>query len=176
MPPPQPPYPDIEALVLATHRESARIAFRIVRNHADAEDATQSAYVNVLLRWPEVGGFATAARQRAYLHKAVRNEALQILRRRRRRKECFELDESGDSRIPEHVDELVRARKDLEPTLTAIDQLPAACRKVVKLRLDNYGYGEIAAMLDISVSTVRSHVSNARKHLSRVVPGDQEGE
>ncbi len=51
MPPPQPPYPDIEALVLATHRESGSIAFRIVRNHADAEDAMQSAYVNVMLRW-----------------------------------------------------------------------------------------------------------------------------
>ncbi len=176
MPPPQAPYPDIEALVLATHRESGSIAFRIVRNHADAEDAMQSAYVNVMLRWPEVGGFATAAKQRAYLHKAVRNEALQILRKRRRRKEYFDQDESGDPRIPEHLDELARERKDLGQALTAIDELPAACRKVVKLRLDNYGSGEIAAMLGISVSTVRSHISNARKHLRRAMPGDWEGE
>ena len=31
-------------------------------------------------------------------------------------------------------------------------------------------------MLDISVSTVRSHISDARKHLRQVMPGDWEGE
>jgi RNA polymerase sigma-70 factor, ECF subfamily len=172
MPPPQPPYRDIEALILATHRQSGLIAFRIVRNHADAEDAVQNAYVKVLLRWPTVSCLPTAARQRAYLGKAVRNEALQILRKRRRRKEKFDLDESGDPRIPEHLNELMRARKDLRRVLKAIDELPATCRKVVKLRMANHGYAEIAAMLDISVSTVRTHVSNARKQLRPVMLGD----
>jgi DNA-directed RNA polymerase specialized sigma24 family protein len=36
----------------------------------------------------------------------------------------------------------------------------------------NHGYAEIAAMLDISVSTVRTHVSNARKQLRPVMLGD----
>jgi RNA polymerase sigma factor (sigma-70 family) len=172
----QPPYLDIEALIHATYRESASAAFRIVRNHADAEDAVQSACIKVLLMWPKVSGFPTAARQRAYLHSAVRNEALQILRKRRRRKECYDLGESGDPRIPEHLAELARARNDLRIALKAIDDMPTARRKVVKLRMAHHGYGEIAAKLDISVSTVRSHISDARKHLRRVMPGDWEGE
>jgi len=163
MPPPQPPYRDIEELVRATHRDAIAIAFRIARNDADMQDAMQSACVKVWLRWPEVGGFSTAARQRAYLHKTVRNEALLILRGRRRRKESFDLDESGDPLIPDHLGELLRTRRDLEPAFKAIDELPAACRRVVKLRMDGRGYDEIAAMLDISVSTVRSHMSYARK-------------
>ena len=174
---PQPPYHDIDALINATHRESASVAFRIVRNHADAEDAIQSACIKVLLMWPKVGGFPTAGKQRAYLQSTVRNEALQILRKRRRRKECYELGESGDPRVPEHLAELARARKDLRLALEVIDEMPAARRKVVELRIYNdYGYGEIAAMLDISVSTVRSHISDARKHLRRAMPGDWEGE
>jgi len=176
MSPPQPPYHDIEALIHATHRESAGAAFRIVRNHADAEDAIQSACIKVLLMWPKVSGFPTASKQRAYLHSTVRNEALQILRKRQRRKECYDLGESGDPRIPEHLAELARARKDLRLALKVIDEMPAARRKVVKLRMANYGYGEIAAMLDISVSTARSHISDARKHLRQVMPGDWEGE
>jgi RNA polymerase sigma factor (sigma-70 family) len=176
MPPPQPPYRDIEELVRVTHREAGAIAFRIVRNDADAQDATQSAYVKVWLKWPEVGGFATAAKQRAYLHTTVRNEALLTLRRRRRRKESFDLDESGDPRIPDHLGELLRTRRDLEPALKVIDELPAACRRVVKLRMDNRGYDEIATMLDISVSTVRSHMSNARKRVRQVMPRDWKGE
>jgi len=136
----------------------------------------QSACIKVLLMWPKVSGFPTAGKQRAYLHSAVRNEALQILRKRRRRKECYDLGESGDPRIPEHLAELARARKDLRLALKLIDEMPTARREVVKLRIANYGYGEIAAMLDISVSTVRSHISDARKHLRRVMPGDWEGE
>jgi len=136
----------------------------------------QSACIKVLLMWPKVSGFPTAGKQRAYLHSAVRNEALQILRKRRRRKECYDLGESGDPRIPEHLAELARARKDLRLALKLIDEMPTARRGVVKLRIANYGYGEIAAMLDISVSTVRSHISDARKHLRRVMPGDWEGE
>jgi RNA polymerase sigma factor (sigma-70 family) len=176
MPSPQPPYCDIEELVRATHREAGVIAFRIVRNDADAQDATQSAYVKVLFKWSEVGSFSTAAKQRAYLRKTVRNEALLILRGRQRRKESFDFDESGDPRIPEHLGKLLQARNDLRPVLTAIDGLPATCRKVLKLRMAHYGYAEIAAMLGISVSTVRSHISNARKRLRQVMPRDWEGD
>jgi RNA polymerase sigma-70 factor, ECF subfamily len=176
MSPAQPPYHDIEALIHATYRECASAAFRILRNHDDAEDATQSACMKVLLMWPKVGSFPTAGKQRAYLHSTVRNEALQILRKRQRRKECYDLGESGDARIPEQLAELARARKDLRLALKVIDEMPVARRKVVELRIASYGYGEIAAMLDISVSTVRSHISNARKHLRQVIPGDWEGE
>jgi len=47
--------------------------------------------------------------------------------------------------------------------------------RVVALRAAGYEYGEIAASLGVSVSTVRSHISNARKQLSRTVARDWEG-
>jgi DNA-directed RNA polymerase specialized sigma24 family protein len=44
----------------------------------------------------------------------------------------------------------------------------------VALFAAGYEYREIAEMLDITVSTVRSHVSCARKELSRMVPDEGE--
>jgi RNA polymerase sigma-70 factor (ECF subfamily) len=173
---PQPPYDDIEALINATHRECGGVAYRIVRNYADAEDAVQSACIKVLEMWPKLNGFPSAGRQRAYLLRAVRNEALQILRRQKRRKEHYDLGESGDPGIPERLAELAREIKALRLALKVIDGMPAARRRVVMLWLNNHEYGEIAAMLDISVSTVRSHISNARKDLRRAMLGDWKGE
>lgn len=136
----------------------------------------QNGCIKVLLMWQKVSGFPTAGKQRAYLLSTVRNEALQILRKRRRRKEYYDLGEPGDPRIPEHLAELGRTRKNLGLALKVIDEMPTARRRVVILWMHNRGYGEIAAMLGISVSTVRSHISNARKHLRQVMPGDWEGE
>lgn len=175
MPSAQPPYHDVEALIRATHRECGRAAFGIVRNYADAEDAIQSACIKVLEMWPKVGGFPTAGRQRAYLLRAVRNEALQVLRKRARHKE-HRLDESDDPGIPERLADLARDTKALRIALKVIDEMPAARQRVVNYWLANHGYGEIAALLDISVSTVRSHIGNARKDLRRAIPGDWEGE
>jgi len=172
---PQPPYDDIEALISAAHHQCGGVAYRIVRNYADAEDAVQSACIKVLEKWPEVNGFSTAGRQRAYLLRAVRNEALQILRKRKRWKEQ-DLGESGDPGIPERLAELARDAKALRIALKVIDEMPAVRQRVVKLWLNNRGYGEIAALQNISVSTARSHISNARKHLRRAMPGDWEGE
>lgn len=146
MSPPQPPYRDIEALIRATHRECGGVAFGIVRNYADAEDAVQSACIKVLEMWPKVNGFSTAGRQRAYLLRAVRNEALQILRRQKRRKEHHDLGESGDPGIPDRLAGLAREIKPLRIALKVIDGMPAARRRVVILWLENRGYGEIAAV------------------------------
>ena len=53
--------------------------------------------------------------------------------------------------------------------------LPEARKVVVGLYAAGYEYGEIAEMLGVHVSTVRSHMSNARKYLRRVLPGAGEG-
>jgi DNA-directed RNA polymerase specialized sigma24 family protein len=46
----------------------------------------------------------------------------------------------------------------------------------VMLYAAGYEYEEIKAELDIDTSTVRSHISNARKQLSRTVPRSWKGE
>jgi RNA polymerase sigma-70 factor, ECF subfamily len=173
--PQEEPHPDIESLVHATHDESVRAASRILRNHADTEDAVQTAYVRVMLNWAFVGSMPTAEMQCAYLRTVVRNEALQVIRRRYRRREDLGLDRAERPRIAVNLEEQAQAREDLRLVWQAISKLPEGRQEVVIWYATGYEYREIAAMLGIGVTTVRSHISNARKQLRQAMPGDGEG-
>jgi RNA polymerase sigma-70 factor (ECF subfamily) len=65
------------------------------------------------------------------------------------------------------------AAEHLRRVWRAIGELPDGNREVVVLFAAGYEYEEIAAMLDVAVSTVRSHISSARRRLPR--PGWEEG-
>jgi RNA polymerase sigma factor (sigma-70 family) len=170
------PYRDIASGVRATHDEAARTAFRILRDHADTEDAVQSAYVRVMLNWAYVASLATAADQRAYLLKIVKNEARQILRRRSRRREDLGAGAAENPAIAERLAEHVQAREQMRSVCRVIRAMPPVRRDVVLLYLEGYEYEEIAAMRGVSAGTVRSHISNARKQLRQEMPGAWEGE
>lgn len=162
------PYGDIESLIRATHAELGRVAFRSLGNHADAEDAVQSACIKVLRCWAKVGSFTTAAQQRAYLVTTVTNEALQIRRQNHRVRESLAAQEAEPGWMPEFSGGHGQAAGEhLRCVWKAISALPDENREVVLLFAAGYEYREIAEMLDIAVSTVRSHISSARKRLPR---------
>jgi RNA polymerase sigma-70 factor, ECF subfamily len=171
------PYRDIESLIRATHVELGRVAFRSLGNQADAEDAVQLACIKVLRCWAKVAGFATVAQQRAYLVTTVANETLQMRRQSYRRREVLAAEDAEPGWIPEfpggHGD---AASEHLRRVWQAISKLPDENREVVLLFAAGYEYREIAEMLDIAVSTVRSHISSARKRLPRATPPDREEE
>lgn len=169
------PYRDIESLIRATHPELGRVAFRCLGNKPDAEDAVQSACIKVLRCWDKVSNFATASQQRAYLMTTVTNEALQMLRRPHRRREVLAAEHAEVGWTPEFPGGRREAAADhLRRVWQAISQLPDENREVVVLFAAGYEYTEIAEMLDIAVSTVRSHVSSARRRLPRRAQPDQE--
>jgi RNA polymerase sigma-70 factor (ECF subfamily) len=160
------------------HAEAGRVAFRSLGNQADAEDAVQSACIKVLRSWAKVAGFATAAQQRAYLVTTVTNETLQIRRQARRRREVLAADDTGTEPgwVPEFPGGRAQAAAEhLRRVWQAISELPDQNREVVALFAAGYEYSEIAEMLDITVSAVRSHVSTARRRLPRAASPDQEG-
>jgi RNA polymerase sigma-70 factor (ECF subfamily) len=185
MKPPGPPVPqdgpycDIESLIRATHAELGGVAFRCLGNKADAEDAVQTACIKVMRCWAKVRGFATPEQQRAYLVTTVTNEALQIRRRAYRRREVLFAEDAGADpgwmpAFPggdgQPSDELLRR------LWRALSELPDENREVLLLFAAGYEYSEIAEMLDIKTSTVRSHVCSARRRLRRVAPpGWEEG-
>lgn len=169
------PYPDIEALIRATHAELGRVAFRCLGNLADAEDAVQSACIKVLLCWTKIAGFATAAQQRAYLVTTVTNETLQMRRQLHRRREVLAAEDTERGWMPEFPGGHGQtAAEHLRRVWQAISKLPDENREVVLLFAAGYEYSEIAEMLDIAVSTVRSHICSARRRLPGAAPRDWE--
>jgi RNA polymerase sigma factor (sigma-70 family) len=172
---PQEPYGDAEALIRSVHADLARAAYGLLGHHADAEDAVQSGCFRLMSAWHRVGRLGTAPEQCAYLMRMVLNEAFQILRSPHRRWEDLDADPADlAGRGPSFEDE-IQAKQDLRLTWKAIGELPGMQRDVVLLWAAGWEYPEIATRLGIKVSTVRSHISDARKRLSRTVPRDWEG-
>jgi RNA polymerase sigma factor (sigma-70 family) len=178
--PGQDPYGDIESLIRALHDELGGVAFRYLGHHDDAKEAVQEGLIKASRCWPKIAGFTTAGRQRAYLVRIVINEALQIRRRAHRKWELLTADgtppsETGPGWIPElpggHG---YTAKEHLLRVCQAIGELPDGNREVVALFAAGYEYQEISEMLDVAVSTVRSHVHLGRKRLPKPVPDDGE--
>ena len=172
---PQAPYGDAESLFRAAHNELMRTAYALLENHADTEDAAQDSFFNLVRAWPRVRCMPTRDEQRAYLFKIMINEALLILRYPHRRWERLGVDTAEDQARRESLDDQIQARADLRLVWKAVSELSEMRRNVVALRAAGYEYAEIAASLDVSISTVRSHISQARKQLSRTVARDWEG-
>jgi RNA polymerase sigma factor (sigma-70 family) len=124
-----------------------------------------------------VAAFSSAAQQRAYMVTTVVNETLQISRQPHRRREVLAMEDAEYGWTPDFPGSHGQtAREHLRAVWQAMSELPDENREVVLLFSAGYEYREIAEMLDITVSTVRSHVSSARKRLPRATPpGREEG-
>jgi RNA polymerase sigma factor (sigma-70 family) len=153
---------------LEPHRALAlRVAYRITRNAADAEDAVQDAFVKA---WRASGTFRTGAPIRPWLLTIVANEA----RNRRRstgRRARNELRATPET-LPQSPEEAV---VDAE-VLAALDELPDDQRIVLAYRhLFSFTEEETAAALGIPVGTVKSRSARAlarlRKAAALVVVG-----
>ena len=163
---------DIDQLVREIGVPLFRVAFRILDSGADAEDAVQNAWVR---GWRRVASLRTWNEQRAFMIRVVVNEARQLIRRRYRKQECLGVEGEERAHTSEDIEQRMEAKEKLRLAWQAIDRLPEGCREVMALHTAGYEYGEVAEMLGIHVSTVRSHISNARKHLRQVPPGVWEG-
>ena len=171
----QEPYADPASLVRSVIADLARAAYGLLGHHADAEDAVQNGCYKLIVAWPRVEGLATPGEQRAYLIKIVVNEALQILRDPRRQREQLGADVAGLPSMQPSFEDEIQAKEDLRLVWKAVSDMPGMRRAVVLLRAAGYEYPDIAARLGVKVSTVRSHISDARKQLSRTLPRGWEG-
>lgn len=161
-----------EAMMRRHNRAMFRTALGILRDHAEAEDALQEAYLQA---YRTIGSYRGEARLSTWLARVVANEALMRLRKRSRRSEILPLHAGADiSEITEITDgsmdkqpENVARRAELRKMLEArIEALPGAYRAVFMLRaVEEYSVEETAAILQIPEATVRSRLSRAKSLL-----------
>jgi len=136
------------------------------------EDAAAESFARVLERWPRLGRLAPA-QMRQYVLATAKN----YVRRHARVSARYEpLDEVHELGRDDPDLEILADRMSLERAVrTVIDQQPARRRQVALLYfLHDDTYAEIAGYLDISESTVRSHVAEVRGLLQPYVRRYQE--
>jgi RNA polymerase sigma-70 factor (ECF subfamily) len=152
------------------HSKIYRTAFRILRNRQDAEDAVQRSFQRgfmCLTRFREDSSFST------WITRIAINEALMLLRQRRRTKQVREKDDDvptlaafdvpDDRPSPEQVLAQAEVRNALH---YAISKLRHNLRTVVVLReVQGLTSAETARHLGLSVGTVKARIFHARRHL-----------
>lgn len=143
-----------------TAERLVRYAATITRNQHDAEDAVQAALVQVAR---QMTCLSHADQPWAYLLRMVRNEALQILRRKKRWALLTNLSDLLSSRTEDEleIEESHRA------VWMALSTLPTEQAEVVVLKIwEDMTFAEIGKVLDVSTFTAASRYRYAMKKLT----------
>lgn len=126
-----------------------------------AEDIVQDLFVEI---WERSEPFASYESFKTFLYHSVRNSCLNHLKHLEVEKkyvdtlsEYDESDEELDFKIME--EELYRL------LFAAIEELPEKCKQIFKLHLDGKGNEEIAALLSLSIQTVKTQKKRAMAYL-----------
>jgi RNA polymerase sigma factor (sigma-70 family) len=158
-----------EQLVQAHQGIALRVAYLVLRNPAEAEDATQDAFVKA---YRSLHRFRAEAPFRPWLLRIVRNEALNRVRSTKRRErlalEVANDPVSGDA-APSPEAEVISVQE-RERVLTLIDKLPERYRSVIVYRyLLGLSEAETADILQLPSGTVKSRCSRALERLRIIV-------
>jgi RNA polymerase sigma-70 factor (ECF subfamily) len=152
----------IAALVSQYAGTLYRVAYSVLRNASDAEDAVQEAFVRVLRHRDTLHEVRD---QRVWLIRIVWNVVLDRKRRMKTRPETDDVAELARV-LPAaglSADELVAAAQHHAHVLGCVEKLPAKERQVLMLSaFEELTSVEIASVLGISESSVRSRLFRAR--------------
>jgi RNA polymerase sigma-70 factor (ECF subfamily) len=158
-----------EALVQFKVDAVYRTSLAILGNAADAQDATQDAFVSM---WRSFGGLRDLDRFDAWFGRIVTNSCRMTLRRRRRGVREIEMPAS----IPVHAPTL---EDDFEAAIAsdrfdrAFDSLAVEQRALlVAHHLDGRSIESVAAELGVPTGTAKSRLFTARKALERALERD----
>lgn len=147
------------------------IAEQIVKDEMEAEDIA----IHSLAKFWEKGAvhFETFSEVRAFIIKMARNASFDYLRktktqRKLHRNVVYMYGETEES-IAERSD-LAEYKVEMVQFLTEeIERLPEQCRETFKLVfIENMARADVAEKLNISLSTVNSHCSNAKQRLRQI--------
>lgn len=159
--------PDLEQLVRDHWAPTYRVVMALVRDHALAEDVTQEA---LLKAWKALPSFRGDSSLRNWILRIAHNTAISMLRRRKPEpREPWNLPESISGR---DSSDLVMDEMMLEQFQTALSALPPSTRAIVVLReVEGRSYEDIADIVQLPLSTVRTRLFRARKELAIALEG-----
>ncbi|MFK7738493.1 MAG: RNA polymerase sigma factor [Pirellulaceae bacterium] len=144
-----------------TSQRLVRLAVTITRNQHDAEDALQTALLRVA---DEPKLLARADQPWPYLLRMVRNEALIILRKKKR---ALALANLTDLITQRNLDQ-AEQEEHYQEIWKALRKLPTEQSEVVVLKIwEEMTFLEIGEVLDISPSTAASRYRYALQKLAR---------
>ena len=165
----------LEKLYKQTFSFLVRYAETLTGDMQLAEEAVQDVILKI---WQNRSVIIIQGSFKAYLVKAVHNEALNAIRQRNSNKESVNqpCSESLWQFISDHYDldeqfiNMLYADETHERIRQAVEELPEKCRQVFRMsRFELMTVQEIAEKLNLSVNTVKTHISLALQRLSKIL-------
>src|SRR5215469_3135657 len=152
---------EFAALVERNARRMFRVAYSLLRNSHDAEDAVQEAF----LKLHRTGGWRRMEDERAFLARTVWRVALDRVSSLRDEEDVAETEIAASEKSPE---ERVIGGDEGELLRQMIDGLPEELRRPLVLSaIEEMTSGEVAAMMGIPEGTVRTRVMRAKAELRK---------
>jgi RNA polymerase sigma factor (sigma-70 family) len=162
-----------EELVRLHQTLAQRVAYVVLGSEAEAQDATQEAFVKA---YYALGSFRTGASFRAWLMAIVRNEALNRVRSASRRTSLVMRvaeDRSLGAAAPSPEAAVLAAERSAALG-AALGSLAPRDRVVIALRyFEDLSEKEMAVALDCPPGTVKSRLSRALSKLKSSLPEDE---
>lgn len=162
---------DVEAfneLVNRHHSKIYGLAYRMLGNSEDAQDATQETFLEA---YKSIKSFRFQSQFGTWLYKVGLNTCNQIIRKaksRNRMMDAYTEEKSirGMTETREIPERLAIKAEQSELVQAAIDRLPPKQKEVVTLfYMQHLKYKEIAEILDCSIGTVASRLNKAMQNL-----------
>lgn len=161
-----------ETIALPLMDQIYRTAYTMTKNHFEAEDLTQEAYLRA---WRFYDKFEIGSNFRAWIFRILTNTFINQYRRKKRVTFLEILENDGADEIvdfmePVQVDSLAGQNYDEmfdDTVAAALDDVPEHYRMVVLLTdVSELSYKETAAVLDCPIGTVMSRLHRGRKLLA----------
>ncbi|MBL4583381.1 MAG: RNA polymerase sigma factor RpoE [Pseudomonadales bacterium] len=163
-----------DMLVIKYQSRVMSLVLRLVRDHHEAQDIVQEAFIKAYRALPRFRGDSAFY---TWLYRIAVNTAKNYLVSKGRRPaiEGVELDEAEVVGIPKLQDidspERQLLRDELEQVIYgAINSLPSDLKTAITLReFEGLSYEEIANIMDCPVGTVRSRIFRAREAIDKQI-------
>jgi RNA polymerase sigma-70 factor, ECF subfamily len=144
-----------------------RLSFRITRDHDNAEEITQSAFVKA---YENLNSYDYKYKFFSWLYRITVNEAINFSKRENRSSEISEqiIANEGD---PDKIYEEMELKKKIHDAIMQLDilyRLP-----IVLKHLFDYSYKELSYVLDIPEKTVKSRLFTGRQLLKEILTNNR---
>lgn len=151
---------DFEQAFPALYRQARSVAWRLLGNPTEAEDAAAEALARTLVAWKKVGALDY---REAWVSRVTSNVSIDILRRRHLT--ASHLEPVDDFEHPDAMAVAVDVR-------AALARLPRRQAEVLVLRwIAGLSEDEVATVLHVSRSAVRTHATRGRDAMRRHLGG-----
>jgi RNA polymerase sigma-70 factor (ECF subfamily) len=167
----------IRQVMVANNQRMFRVAWSVLKNKSDAEEAVQAAYLSA---FANIGSYEGRSALSTWLTRIVLNEALGRQRAEQTRRKS--LEQRGVSMLDDYRDALMRgsdsdtpdvafAREQIRMVIEqAVGNLPEAFRTVFVLReIEGLSSEQTAQILDLPVPTVKTRLFRGRKRLQELL-------